>query len=112
MMLTVAYPGSTALIINKQGLTWCRVTVPHDGAAGYKTTRCLTLYGLPAVPTLRARHSSGSCDNMRSKPSQATGTVSPRIPSGETVTVLTPGGEWARVKYDGKIGYMMSYFLR
>ena len=107
-----AYPGNTAIIITKQGLTWCRVTVPHDGATGFMMTRYLTLYGLPAVPTLRVHHPSGSYVNLRTRPSQATGIVTLRVPSGSLVTVLTPGGEWTQVKYDGKVGYMMSYFLK
>ncbi len=107
-----SYPGNTAVIVTKQGLTWCRVTIPHSGATGYMMTRYLTLYGLPAVPTLRVSHPSGSYVNLRTKPSQATGTVTLRVPSGSVVTVLTPGGEWTQVKYEGKTGYMMSYFLR
>ncbi|MDD3572936.1 MAG: SH3 domain-containing protein, partial [Eubacteriales bacterium] len=107
-----AYPGNTAIIITRQGLTWCRVTVPHDGATGFMMTRYLTLYGLPAVPTLRVHHPSGSYVNLRTRPSQATGIVTLRVPSGSLVTVLTPGGEWTQVKYDGKVGYMMSYFLK
>jgi hypothetical protein len=26
--------------------------------------------------------------------------------------VLTPGGEWTQVRYEGRTGYMMSHFLK
>lgn len=107
-----AYPGNTAVIVTKQGLTWCRVSIPSAGTSGYMMTRYLTLYGLPAVPTLRVRHPNGSYVNLRTSPSQSAGRVTLRVPHNSIVTVLTPGGEWTQVKYDGKTGYMMSYFLR
>ena len=107
-----SYPGNTPIRVTRQGLTWCRVSVPSAGTSGYMMTRYLTLYGLPAVPTLRVRHPQGSYVNLRTSPSQATGRVTLRVPHNSQVTVLTPGGEWTQVKYDGKVGYMMSYFLK
>ena len=35
-----------------------------------------------------------------------------RVPSGSTVTVLTPGDEWCKVQYQGHTGYMLTYFLQ
>ncbi|MGI6695024.1 MAG: SH3 domain-containing protein [Christensenellales bacterium] len=107
-----SYPGNTAVNVTKQGLTWCRVSIPSAGTSGYMMTRYLTLYGLPAVPTLRVRHPQRSYVNLRTSPSQAYGNVTLRVPHGSTVTVLTPGGEWTQVRYEGRTGYMMSHFLK
>ena len=107
-----SYPGNTAVVVNKQGLTWSRVSVPHAGTSGYMMTRYLTLFGLPSVPTLRVQHPQGSYVNLRTSPSKTSGNVTVKVPSGSRVTVLIPGGEWTRVKYEGHTGYMMSYFLK
>ncbi len=107
-----SYPGNTAVIVTKQGLTWCRVSIPSAGTTGYMMTRYLTLYGLPAVPTLQVRHPQHTYVNLRTSPNQASGNITLRVPHGSAVTVLTPGGEWTQVKYEGRTGYMMSYFLK
>ncbi len=105
-----SYPGNTPIQVTRQGLTWCRVSVPSAGTTGYMMTRYLTLYGLPAVPTLRVRHPQGSYVNLRTSPSQATGRVTHRVPHNSQGHRPTPG--WTQVKYDGKVGYMMSYFRK
>jgi len=74
-------------------------------------TRFLTLYGLPVTPTLRVTHPDRSYVNLRTKPS-ATGSVTLRVPHGNTVTVLIAGGTWAQVKYKNVTGYMMTAFLK
>ena len=107
-----SYPGNTSLWIEKQGAVWSKVTVRSSGQEGYMMTRYLTLYGMPATPTLRVTHPWGSYVNLRTKPSKASGAVTLRVPHGSIVTVNIPGGEWAQVKYKGTTGYMMTYFLK
>ena len=48
--------------------------------------------------------------NFREKPSKK-GTLIEKIPLGETVTVLSRDGDWCRIQWNGKTGYMMTEFL-
>ena len=35
-----------------------------------------------------------------------------RVPHGASVTIVSPGTDWCKVKYNGTTGYMMTYFLK
>ncbi|HSK68051.1 MAG TPA: SH3 domain-containing protein [Candidatus Limnocylindria bacterium] len=107
-----SYPANTALTILMQGTLWSRVKVNSDGKTGYMMTKYLTLYGQPAVPMKTVRHPDGTYVNLRSKPSQAAGSVTTRVPHGSRVTVVIAGGTWAQVKYGSVTGYMMTQFLK
>ena len=50
--------------------------------------------------------------NLRSSPGKTAGNVITHGPSGATVTVLIPGDEWTKVRYNGTTGYMMTTFLK
>jgi len=50
--------------------------------------------------------------NLRTAPRKVSGNVSVQVPHGATVTVLTPGDEWTQVRYGGRVGYMMTAFLK
>ncbi len=106
------YPGGTELIINAQGVDWCRVTVRSTGAQGYMMSRYLTLYGLPGVATRRVVHPDATYVNLRTQPSQVSGSVIVRVPHGSTVNVVAPDGAWTKVRYNTYTGYVMSYFLK
>lgn len=107
-----SYPSQTAIRITRQGLTWSRVFVPLSGKSGYMMTRYLTLYGLPANPTMTVSHPQRTYVNLRTKPSQSSGNVVSRVPHGSPVTILVPGGEWAQVRFNNTTGWMMMSFLR
>ena len=53
---------------------------------------------------------NGKPVNLRKEPSTAAALVD-RVPVGDAVDVLSDNGEWARVDWHGKSGYMMSCFL-
>lgn len=53
---------------------------------------------------------SGSTVNMRQSPSKSS-RIMIRIKLGQTVTIVTPGEEWAKITYNNFTGYMMSEFL-
>ena len=48
--------------------------------------------------------------NMRSKPG-TNGSRIAQIPNGDTVTVVEDLGDWSKVEWGGKTGYVMSRFL-
>ena len=71
----------------------------------------LALQNLPAVPTMTVNHPKRSYVNLRSTPSLSGNVVLTHMPHGATVTVLTPGDTWVKVRYNGYTGYASKYFL-
>ena len=53
---------------------------------------------------------SGSTVNMRQQPSKNAKLVD-QVPVGSTVEVIEDQGQWCKVAYNGKIGWMMSNYL-
>lgn len=53
---------------------------------------------------------SGATVNLRKTPSLS-GVLILRVPLGKTVTVVSPGEEWAYISYGNTKGYMMAKFL-
>lgn len=58
--------------------------------------------------TATVRASSGTTVNLRKTPG---GDLLTRVPVGETVTVTETRGEWSRIAYSNREGWMMSRFL-
>ncbi len=104
------YSPGTSVRVTAQGLDWCAVTIPSTGAKGYFMTRYLRLSGLPEIPTKIVKN-NGSYVNLRGSASQ-TASVITRVPHNSVVTILSPGGNWARVKFGSVNGYMMTAFLK
>ncbi|MDD3335736.1 MAG: SH3 domain-containing protein [Eubacteriales bacterium] len=100
------------LWVDEQGAEWSAVTVQQSGISGYVMTQYLKLYNLPTTPTRVVYHPNGTYVNLRSTPDLTYGTVKTRVPTGRSVTILTPGAEWCKVKYNGYSGYMLTYFLQ
>ncbi len=48
--------------------------------------------------------------NLRAKPSKLAKLID-RVPCGDVVTVLIPADDWTKVRWQGKLGYMMSRYL-
>lgn len=53
---------------------------------------------------------SGSTVNMRKQPSKSA-ELREQVPVGSTVEVIEDQGQWCKVAYDGKIGWMMANYL-
>lgn len=100
------------LWVNEQGTEWCSVTDQSTGLTGYVMTRYITLHNLPSTPTKRVYHPNGTYVNLRSSADMNVGNVLTRVPSGSSVTIVTPGPDWCQVRYGGATGYMLSYFLQ
>ncbi|MEG0741592.1 MAG: SH3 domain-containing protein [Clostridia bacterium] len=98
------------LWINEQGTEWCAVTVQHSGLSGYVMTKYLKLYNLPRTPKRTVYHPNGTYVNLRASP-DLNANVRMRMSSGENVVILIPGAEWCKVKADGVVGYVLTYFL-
>lgn len=92
------------------GETWTKVYGSASGNIGYFMTKYLTLSGVSSSPTKKVQNGN-SYVNLRSAPNTQTSTVYSQVPSGATVTVLTPGDAWTQVRYNGTVGYMMTSFL-
>ncbi len=104
------YMNGTRVTILAQGTEWCRVQVDKTGLIGYMMTKFLKLYNLPSTPTATVSHPLRSFVNLRKSTSMNAG-VLVRVPHGKKVTVVIPGDDWYKVKYDGMSGYMVEYFL-
>lgn len=105
------YMNGTRLTVLAQGTEWCKVQVDKTGYIGYMMTRYLKLQNLPNTPTLTVMHPMGTFVNLRRSPSM-NAAVLLRVPHRRQVTVVAPGDDWYKVRYDGTTGYMVSTFLR
>jgi len=92
-----------------QGTEWSKVYAESYAATGYVLTKYVKLHNLPATPTLKVIHPQGSFVNLRSSAAM-TASVITRIPSGKSATIIAPGQDWTKVRYNGLTGYVMNYF--
>ena len=97
------------LTVLVQGTEWSKVYTQTLAASGYVMTKYLTLHNLPSTPTLKTVHPQGSFVNMRSAATM-TASVLTRIPSGKSATIIMPGADWTKVRYNGMTGYIMNCF--
>lgn len=102
----------TRVTILGQGLEWCKVRVDRTGKVGYMMTQYLTLYNLPATPTMTVDHPKRSFVNLRSTPSMSGNQILAHMPHGSVVTVLIPGDDWVKVIFNGYTGYAVTYFMK
>ena len=92
-----------------QGTQWCKVYADTLAAVGYVQTQYLKLYRLPSTPTLTIRNPHGSYVNLRASASMTAGILT-HIPNQAKATVIAPGPDWSKVKYQGQTGYVMNFF--
>ena len=111
MVLDKLYNGRR-LWVNEQGTEWCSVTDQTTGVTGYVMTEFVKLHNLPSTPRRTVWHPNGTYVNLRSAPNMNAGTIRTRVPSGSSVTILSPGPDWCKVQYGSYTGYMMTYFLQ
>ena len=104
------YRNGVRFEVIQAGKTWTKVYGSATGNIGYFMTKYLSLSS--AASFYKTVRNGNSYVNLRSAPSKQNGTVYEQVPSGATVTVLTPGDEWSQVKYGNTTGYMMTYFLK
>lgn len=53
---------------------------------------------------------TGNTVNLRKTASTGSAIIE-RVPVGSVVDVITDSGQWCKIEYDGKVGYMMSNYL-
>lgn len=55
---------------------------------------------------------SGSTVNLRSsKSTESASNIIARVPIGSTVTIVSDEGQWCKIQYGSKVGYMISNYL-
>ena len=94
----------------------CSSEVKKCDASKYKATHYAIpkgLYGgdIPVSYKAKVYASSGSTVNMRASAS-ASSAVIVQVPIGTIVDVKENKGDWSKIVYDNKTGYMMSKFLQ
>ena len=87
--------------------SWCRIS--YQGTSGYVMTKYIKLHNLPSTPTLKTVHPQGSFVNLRSAAAMNAPVIT-RIPNGKSATILIPGADWTKVRYNGLTGYVMNVF--
>ncbi len=97
------------LYVEAQGTQWCQVHAESTGVSGFVMTQYLKLHNLPATPTMRVSHTQAV--NLRSDPNLSAQILA-QVPNGKNVTIVAPGEEWCKVKYNGYTGYMLKFFLK
>lgn len=102
------YQNGKQLEVLFAGTEWTRVKDTQSGKTGYVMTKYIKLYNVSISRTVQ-NHSSYV--NLRSRASKTSSSLA-RINSGTQVSVMIPGDTWCKVKYNGKVGYMMTYFLK
>ncbi|MBE5800694.1 MAG: hypothetical protein E7319_00195 [Clostridiales bacterium] len=101
----------TKLWVDEPGETWSAVTVQNTGESGYVMTKYIKFTNASSVSTRTVVHPSGTYVNLRQSGS-LNAPVLLRVPHGRQVTILSPGSEWCKVRYNGYEGYMLTYFLQ
>ncbi|MBQ7455958.1 MAG: SH3 domain-containing protein [Clostridia bacterium] len=103
------YANGTAVAVLQRGSTWCYVQAGTQ--KGYMMTKYLSVTGSSATRQVY-NPNGGTYVNLRTSPQKNSSNVSVRVPVGATVTLLAWGEEWSQVSYNGKTGYMMTWFLK
>ena len=103
-----------AVTVTQKGRDWCRVTV--NGTDGFMATKYLQFGSASASVSGKVAVVNNPRDtqvlNLRKSPS-LDAKVLDHYRNGEKVTILSAGDTWHKVQTaDGKIGYMMSKFLK
>lgn len=104
------YANGTYVTVLQKGSAWCYVQV--EGQSGYMMSKFLSVSGGASATKTVKNTNGGSYVNLRSSPEKTSGNVNVRVPDGASVSLLSWGQEWSQVSYNGKTGYMMSWFLK
>ena len=110
-IITVLSKGSKVTVISKKG-NWYYVETP-SGTKGYVASGYFT-----TTPSSSSSSSSGTnktttvAVNLRSSAKVADGNIILTVPAGRTVRVLGTSGNWYKVSYNGRTGYMKSGYFK
>ena len=107
-IITTLAKGTKVTVLGKSGDNWYYVET-SSGRKGYVAAGYLS--------TSSSGSSSGTnkitavAVNLRSSAKVTDGNIILTVPAGRTVTVLSSSGNWYKVRYNGKTGYMKSGYF-
>jgi uncharacterized protein YgiM (DUF1202 family) len=108
-IITTLAKGTKVTVLGKSGDNWYYVQTPSGQkgyvAAGYFSTSSSTSSSSGTTKT------TAVAVNMRSSAKVTDGNIILTVPAGRTVTVLSSSGNWYKVRYNGKTGYMKSGYF-
>lgn len=90
------------IILDKYNSRWYEVQVVHSLRTGY-VSKTYIANGATGFTTANV--------NLRKRASTSAA-VRTVIPSGDTITVLSVGKNWSKVRYDGMTGYVWNGYIR
>lgn len=124
-VLSMAYQGDTVEVLEDAGSGWYKVTL--KGVTGYMSGEYLTFGAAPAktvnvadqaVPaasspalgSVKVNLGAGEALNLRSGPSTQD-TKLAAVPGGTVLAVEEQSGDWYKVTYNGKTGYVSASYV-
>ena len=107
-IITTLAKGTKVTVLGKSGDNWYYVET-SSGRKGYVAAGYLS--SSSSSPSSGTNKTTAVAVNLRSSAKVADGNIILTVPAGRTVTVLGSTGNWYKVRYNGRTGYMKSGYF-
>ena len=107
-IITTLAKGTKVTVIGKSGDNWYYVET-SSGRKGYVAAGYLS--SSSSSSSSGTNKTTAVAVNLRSSAKVADGNIILTVPAGRTVTVLGSTGNWYKVRYNGRTGYMKSGYF-
>ena len=107
-IITTLAKGTKVTVLGKSGDNWYYVET-SSGRKGYVAAGYLS--SSSSSPSSGTNKTTAVAVNLRSSAKVADGNIILTVPAGRTVTVLSSTGNWYKVRYNGRTGYMKSGYF-
>jgi uncharacterized protein YgiM (DUF1202 family) len=109
-IITTLAKGTKVTVLGKSGDSWYYVQTP-SGQKGYVAAGYFTTSSSSSSSSSGTTKTTTVAVNLRSSAKVTDGNIILTVPAGRTVTVLSSSGNWYKVRYNGKTGYMKSGYF-
>ena len=107
-IITTLAKGTKVTVLGKSGDNWYYVET-SSGRKGYVAAGYLS--SSSSSSSSGTNKTTAVAVNLRSSAKVADGNIILTVPAGRTVTVLSSTGNWYKVRYNGRTGYMKSGYF-
>jgi uncharacterized protein YgiM (DUF1202 family) len=109
-IITTLSKGTKVTVLGKSGDNWYYVQTP-SGQKGYVAAGYFSTSSSSSDSSSGTTKTTAVAVNLRSSAKVTDGNIILTVPAGRTVTVLSSSGNWYKVRYNGKTGYMKSGYF-